>query len=139
MKRDPSDPYMPHPTELRLVRVSGGTRPTRPPLGIRMWSDAPEAAVAVLLDPPKDWPASGPGALAEQIPLASTLAEGTLVVVLEQADTRGGAVIRLLRPNVRMARALRATALLARGFVEIRAAVDPTSGQDLVWGTASSA
>ena len=126
---------LPSPGAMRLVARTGSS--PRPPFGLKAWSDAADA-VAVELDLPNEWPSSGLGdlaAVARQVPAASELAPGTLVVVLGDAATSGGIFARLRRPP-RAARALRGSALLVRGFVAIGAGVDPASGLDLTWGRA---
>jgi hypothetical protein len=71
------------------------------------------------------------GALAGQIPLASTLAPGTRVVVLDVATRKAGMLGRLLgHRRVSVPRAMRCTALLLRGYIEIGA------GEEGAWGKA---
>jgi uncharacterized protein with von Willebrand factor type A (vWA) domain len=118
--------------------VSRGGRAPRVPFGLKGWTDAADA-IAVVLDVPREWPASGLGDLAtvaRQVPDASTLAPGALVVVLGDAAASDGLLARLKRP-ARVARALRASALLARGFRHIGGGVDAASGHDLAWGWVS--
>jgi hypothetical protein len=81
----------------------------------------------------------GPGsleAIVAQLPPPESLPVGTLVVVGGEAAVRGGLLSRVLLPRVKVARADRCTALLARGYVRIGAGVDRTSGQDLAWAYA---
>ncbi len=63
-----------------------------------------------------------PAAVAGQIPLASTLAPGTRVVVRASATRRGGVLGRLLGPRREpVPRSTACTALLVRGYVDIGA------------------
>jgi hypothetical protein len=72
-----------------------------------------------------------PGAVADQIPRASTLPPGTRVVVLGTATRRGGVLRRLLGPKtVPVPRSTGCTALLTRGYVGIGA------DDDGAWGYA---
>jgi hypothetical protein len=141
----PSPPSLPQPREARLLRAGGEAgrgKPPKPPLGLRAWSAAapgPSVALVVAVELPAEW---GPPGLddvelvAAQVPLAETLEEGTLVMVLERADRTSGFVSRLLSPSPRVPLAVRGSALLARGYVEIRAGLDPSSGEELAWGYA---
>ncbi len=71
-----------------------------------------------------------PAAVATQIPHADTLAPGTAVVIGAVAVKKRGTLGRLLGDgHVKVSRATRCTALLARGYVSIEA-----SGED-VWGS----
>jgi hypothetical protein len=135
-------PHLPRPAALRLVRArEAAGKPPRPPLGLCSWSeDARDLAVMALL--PKPWPGSGGDvdAVARQLPAPGELAPGSLVVVLGEgdADARGGVVARWLGPRPRLSRAVRGSALLARGYVRLGADADEASGHDLVWGYARS-
>lgn len=123
---------------MRLVARAG--RAPRPPFGLKAWTDAADA-IAVELELPNDWPASGLGdlgAVARQLPAAADLAPGTLVVVLGDAAASDGIFARFRRPT-RAARAVRGSALLTRGYVAIGGGIDPVSGLDLSWGRAPSA
>jgi hypothetical protein len=72
-----------------------------------------------------------PGAVAGQIPHASTVSPGTRVVVLATATRRGGVLRRLLGGrSVPVPRSTGCTALLARGYVGIGA------DDDGAWGYA---
>jgi hypothetical protein len=63
-----------------------------------------------------------PAVLAEQIPLATTLATGTRVALPPIAWRRRGALGRILGPGkVAVGRAARCTALIVRGYVDIGA------------------
>ena len=71
------------------------------------------------------------GAVAGQIPHASTVSPGTRVVVLATASRQGGVLRRLFGPRrVPVPRSTGCTALLARGYVAIGA------DDDGAWGTA---
>jgi hypothetical protein len=137
-----SSPLLPSPlpTALRLacVRPIGG-RPPRPPFGLAAWTDAPEAGIGVLLDLPPSWPTSGFGEadlVARQLPDPTSLTRQQLVVVLPRGAPEGEWLGRLLARRTWAAGAVRATALLSRGYGRIGAGLDPTSRLDLVWGYA---
>jgi hypothetical protein len=51
-----------------------------------------------------------------------------------EAPSLGSRVLAALGRGRVVPRALRATALVARGYVDVGAAVDPASRSDLVWG-----
>ncbi len=71
------------------------------------------------------------GAVAGQIPHASSVSPGTRVVVLATASRQGGVLRRLFGPRrVPVPRSTGCTALLARGYVAIGA------DDDGAWGTA---
>jgi hypothetical protein len=76
-------------------------------------------------------------AVAAQIPEPATLASRAAVVVLGATARKGGRLARWLGPRaVVVPRALRCTALLARGYVRIGGGIDPDTGADLAWGWA---
>ena len=141
---------LPEVTALRLVRVSSRTgRAPSPPLGLRSWSLAEDASLAILLDAEDGTSQAPPGRglrqagtsssvpfWAAQIPLAEELPGGCLVMVLGEADAPRGVLARVTRKRPRVPRSVRATALLARGYARIGAALDPKTGQDLAWGYA---
>lgn len=75
-----------------------------------------------------------PSVVAQQLPVASTLAPRTRVVVPSTATRRGGVLRRLLgQQRVPVSRAARCTALLVRGYVDIGA------NDEDAWGYAPSA
>jgi hypothetical protein len=116
--------------------------PRRVPFGLASWSDDPSApAIAVAVDVPDTWPASGHGSVAivaAQLPAAARLAPGTLVIVLGEAASSAsasGLLGRLLmRRAAPIARAVRGSALLARGYTRLGGGLDPASRSDLAWG-----
>ena len=129
----------PRPSALRIAPADASPLP-RPPFGLRRWSDAHDAPVAVLLSLPAGWPPTGLGdvdTIAAQLPDPSSLAAGTLVVILGEGMASPGLFGRLLRPRGRIARAVRASALLVRGYVDIGGGLDPSTRQDLAWGYAA--
>ena len=72
-----------------------------------------------------------PAAIASQIPLASTLAPGTKVMVLPTATRKRGVLGRLLGDRaIPVPRWSRCSALLSRGYVDL------ASAGDTVWGKA---
>jgi hypothetical protein len=90
------------------------------------------------------WPLDGFGpvaTVAAQLPDPHELAAGSLVVVHETGRRVRG-LRRLLafwKRKPRAHAAVRCTALLARGYLEIGAALDARSGERLVWGFAPEA
>lgn len=104
---------------------------------------SPHAEVHPALD--RSWPADGIGpvsAIVAQLPDPAELPEGALLVVHESAKPADGlrrvaqGVATLWTGKRRAHVAVRCTALLARGYREIGAAVDPRSGEELTWGLA---
>jgi hypothetical protein len=90
----------------------------------------------------KSWPADGMGpvaAILSQLPDPAELRAGTLVVVRDAEKPPEGllgvarGVQSLWRKKPRAHAAIRCTALLARGYRDIAARVDPRSGEELVW------
>ena len=118
------------PTALKLVRAPSSRSAPKPPFGLSGFADdAP--ALAIETDR-EDTLAS----IAERIPAASELSEGTAVVILGSAGRGRGLVAKLFGKNDPVPRALRASALLVRGYRDIAASVDEASGHDLVTGLA---
>lgn len=77
--------------------------------------------------------------LAASLPAPDELARGALVVLLAEAsgnETIKGRLLAAFGRTRRLSRALRCSALLARGYVDVGAGTDPASGGDLVWGRA---
>jgi hypothetical protein len=129
----------PPPRALRLACVRPVGRPPRPPFGLSAWTEASDACIGVLLDLPDAWPTSGFGeadVVARQLPDPTSLSAGQLVVVLPRGAPAGEWLSRLLGKRAWAAGAIRATALLARGYRRIGAGFDPVSHYDLVWGYA---
>jgi hypothetical protein len=122
----------PCPSAIRLVARTPSTKPPRPPFGLRVWSTEAET-VGVLLDEPNP-DHDEIRAVAEQVPLASTLPAGTSVIVLGAARSENR-LWRLLGRTVPVPRAARCTALLVRGYVDIGAGLDERGGSDLAWGS----
>jgi hypothetical protein len=88
----------------------------------------PEGAFAVRLDA-TTLDATSPASVATQIPHADTRPAGSAVVVGALATRKRGALGRLIGDaHVKVPRAARCTALLARGYVGIEAEGDE------VWG-----
>ncbi|MDP9149447.1 MAG: hypothetical protein M3O36_05845 [Myxococcota bacterium] len=126
---------MPRPTALRLVTRATDAATPKPLFGLPAWSAEAEA-IAVLLDGDA---ATGldVSAIAAQIPHARESPPGTTVVVLGPAAKDRRPLRRWLGPREKVAsRAARCTALLARGYVDLGAGADPTSGVDMAWGSA---
>jgi hypothetical protein len=123
--------------KLSCARAFG--KPPRPPFGLSGWSEGDEAGLCVLLDLPASWPSSGLGdvaLVAAQLPLASSLAPGQLVVVLARGAPAREWLGRLLPKRTWAAGAVRASALLSRGYVRIGAGLDAKTRGDVVWGYA---
>jgi hypothetical protein len=102
---------------------------------------APDLEVFPSLD--KAWPADGIGPVAtivSQLPDPNELSAGSLVVVRDAEKPPQGirrlarGVRRLWRKMPRAHAAVRCTALLARGYRDIGARLDPRTGEALVWG-----
>src|SRR5260370_31217400 len=124
----------PRPDAIRLWTLATHAMPPDPPLGVRTWSRE-AAALAVLLDASAG-DLANVAVVAAQIPSADTLPLTTPVVVLGEAARSDGGWNRLffgLRRR-KIARGPRCGALLARGYVDIGAALDPATGSDVVWG-----
>jgi hypothetical protein len=120
----------PHAVALRLVAREQGTKPPRPPLGLAAWSSTADA-IAVLLDAGSGADPRTVAGVASQVPHASTLPAGTAVFVLGKA-TAARPFWRLFARALPVPRAVRCTALLARGYIDI--AADDVDGDDLAWG-----
>jgi hypothetical protein len=87
----------------------------------------------------RSWPADGLGPIATliaQLPDPTDLPKGALVVVHAGARPAGGLSRWLGFTRKNAHRAVRCTALLARGFKGIGAAVDPQTSEELTWGIA---
>ncbi|MBX3188681.1 MAG: hypothetical protein KF819_16810 [Labilithrix sp.] len=83
--------------------------------------------------------AEGVETIARALPDPESLPVGTLVVILPVVAEPPSLANRLLAAFGRargVSRALRCTAMVARGYVRVGAAVDPDSRADLVWGYA---
>jgi hypothetical protein len=102
---------------------------------------ARRADVDLFPDLERAWPADGFGsiaALAAQLPDPQELAAGSLVVVHETGRRPRGLrrLVALWTRKRRAHVAVRCSALLARGYLDIGAAIDPRSGERLAWGFA---
>jgi hypothetical protein len=133
-----SDPNAPPPkvSALRLVGAAAAHAKGRlsAPLGASFADDVD--AQAVVLGPGD---AEDAEAIARALPDADALAEGTLVLVLPEVVTSASLAARVLAALGRgrtVPRALRCTALVARGYVDVAAGIDPTTRADLAWGYA---
>jgi hypothetical protein len=126
---------VPRPAALRLVTTARTSRPPRPLFGLAGWTtDAPSAAV--LLDATGLNGDDSP-AVAHQLPPTTTLPAGTLVVVSGAALRGVGVLGRLFRgATTPVSRAARCGALVARGYVDVGAGVDPATKIDIAWGRA---
>jgi hypothetical protein len=131
------------PESIRLLtRARAAVTLPLPPFGIPSWSDEPTAAVAVWLEVATNAEGGDLASMAAQIPRAETLRANTTVVVLPTAIRPDRGWLRvfgeraLLLRNV--PRALRCTALLVRGYVDIEAEPEAAGhrGEPLVWGRA---
>jgi hypothetical protein len=117
---------------LRLVNAVSGRITT--PFGAVI--DAEARAWAVALGP-KD--ATDVAAVARVLPDPDELPPGTLLFVLPAVidpPTLGSRFLAALGRGRTVPRALRATALVSRGYVGVAAGVDRETRSDLVWGYA---
>lgn len=124
----------PRVSALRLVGPVAETARGRitAPLGATFAADALAYAVAF-----------GPGdvtsvaSVARALPDPDELPAGTLLVLLPQVvdpPSLAGRLLAALGRGRTVSRALRSTALVARGYVRVAAGVDRESRSDLVWG-----
>jgi hypothetical protein len=121
---------LPSPATLRLTCRTPLRKKPRAPLGATFADDATDIALVF-----EGAPGSANDACAE-VPDGATLAEGALLVVFGQA-AGASFLTRIFASNARaIPRDIRATALLARGYVDIGAGVCTKTGADLVWGYA---
>jgi hypothetical protein len=104
------------------------------PLGAKLAADALAYAVAL-----------GPGDVTDvatvtrALPDPDSLPPGTLLLVLPAvvgAPSLTGRLLAAMGRGPTASRALRATALVARGYVRVAAGVDRETRSDLVWGYA---
>jgi len=123
----------PRPAALRLWTRVEGIRLPAPPLGLLQWT--PDAtALAVLVDA-THFDGDEVQAVATQIPLASDLPPGSPVFVLGTAVVAARSWRAILGPRrAPVSRAVRCSALLARGYVDIGCARPMPRGDDLAWG-----
>jgi hypothetical protein len=129
----------PPPKGLRLSCVRPFGKAPRPPFGLAAFCDQEDAGLCVLLDLPGSWPSSGFGdadVVAAQIPDATSLSPGQMVVVLARGAPPREWLGRLLSRRTWVGTPVRATALLSRGYVRIGAGFDAKTRADVVWGFA---
>jgi hypothetical protein len=128
---------LPKPRALRLVPAPSGAQVRLPvPCGLAAWSDADDADIAIVLTRGEaDLPTLEE--TVAQLPEPETLPEGRLVVVLGELRPSTSLTARLERwlgsTKARVPRALRTSALLARGYERLGAGKDQV-GHDLAWG-----
>lgn len=122
------------PTAFRLVGPAAkNIRERVAPFG-RTFRDDGDAFAVALGDDAQDL-----AAVARALPDVATLDEGALVVVLPQIAPPPSLAVRVLVALGRgrtVSRALRCSALLAKGYTRIGAGIDPDTRADLVWGYA---
>jgi hypothetical protein len=102
------------------------------PRGARFTRDALARTVALGPDDAVDV-----GSVARALPSTGDLPSGTLVVVLPQIVHPPSLATRLraaLGRGRTVSRALRASALVAQGYVRVAAGIDEETRADLVWG-----
>jgi hypothetical protein len=83
----------------------------------------------------------GPGdvaAVADQLPAATTLPPRTALVVFGVPSGGGGILGKLLGGGPAVSRAIRCGALIARGYVDVGAAVDEATKSEIAWGYSSA-
>lgn len=124
----------PRASSLRLVGPAAAHARDRypAPLGATFSGDAP--AYAVALGPAESNDAA---AIARALPDPDELPAGTLLLVLPHvvdAPSLAGRLLAALGRGRTISRALRSTALVARGYVRVAAGVDRETRSDLVWG-----
>jgi hypothetical protein len=138
----PAGASPPRVNALRLVGPavtgSGALSATRArvtlPLGAKLSADAPAYAVAL---GPSD--ATDVATVARALPDPDGLPPGTLLIVLPSivgAPSLTGRFLAAMGRGPTASRALRATALVAHGYVRVAAGVDRETRSDLVWGYA---
>jgi hypothetical protein len=131
-------PPLPKPASLRRVSKAPSPRAS-PPLGVGAWSGEDAEGVVVVLTPPGLGRTPTIEEAVLEVPPPSSLAGGTLVVVLPHLETGQGLLGRLLsrrRGKTLVARSVRCGALLLSGYERIGGGVDPKEGDDLAWGYA---
>jgi hypothetical protein len=129
----------PLPERLRLSCRRPFGKPPAPPLGLASWSEEPDAGLCILLDLPSSWPGTGlgdPDLVAAQVPEASSLPKGQLIVLLARGAPEKEGLRRLMAKRTWASPTIRATVLLARGYARIGAGIDAKTRSDLVWGYA---
>ena len=109
------------------------------PLGAKLVddTDADTDAVAVVLGPADVGDAAS---VARALPDPDELPAGTLLLVLPHvasAPSLTGRFLAAMGRGPTASRAVRATALVARGYVRVAAGVDRETRSDLVWGYTS--
>lgn len=78
-------------------------------------------------------------AAADALPDPNTLADGTLVLVegaVDEPPSLARSVLSVFGRTKTAPRALRCSALVARGYADVGAAIDPETKSDLAWGYA---
>lgn len=137
MSADARRSASPAPPRAAALRLAGSgaarARAERPPLGARWAEDA--EAIAIALGPDDD---ADVASVARALPDPDAQPPGALVVILPRAFTPslGARLLASLGRGRTVSRALRCTALVARGYVDVGAGVDPATRADLAWGYA---
>ena len=126
----------PRASALRLVGPAAERARGRitPPLGANFTADALDFALSLGAIEAIDI-----ASIARALPDPDELPSGTLLFVLPALVDPPSLANRLLAALGRgptVPRALRSTALVARGYVRVAAGIDGESGSDLVWGYA---
>lgn len=127
----------PRASALRLVGPGAAHSRGRipPPLGATFTDDAEAQAVAL---GPSD--VANVASLARALPDPDALPPGVLVVVLPTVvdpPSLGSRLLAALGRGRTVSRALRSSAMVARGYVRVAAGVDGDTRSDLVWGYTS--
>jgi hypothetical protein len=123
------------PTALRLCTRASDARVPAPPFGLESWT--PDGRAIAVLVHAEGLDVDDPAQVAEQIPLATELPLTTPVFVLGVAVRSRRRLGWLGMRTIPIARTVRCTALIARGYVDVGAATDEESGADLAWGFSS--
>ena len=125
----------PRASALRLGGPGAAYARIPPPLGAVFTDDADAHAVALVQADVADV-----ASLARALPDPDGLPPGVLVVVLPNVvdpPSLGSRLLAALGRGRTVSRALRASAMVARGYVRVAAGVDADTRLDLVWGYSS--
>jgi hypothetical protein len=117
---------LPQPTALRLAATAGGLT-ARVPFGLESFGE--EGGVVVPLESSHDV-----AVVAAALPDPASLPPGTLVVAAPAEPRKR--LLGVFGKAAQLSRSVRATALVARGYTGVAAALDAASDRDLVWGYA---
>jgi hypothetical protein len=130
--REPPPPQ-PLPAGFRRIDESRRRSSLKPPFGVARWSDDAESMVLVARTPSVDGRVRAIEHLVAQLP--EDAKRGALLLIAPFALERRGFMGGLLAPRERkLARGVRAAALLVGGYHDIGAAADAATHLTWVWG-----